>query len=276
MNWVHRAGAGETARAMRFLESRGLVAPRASLDRRLGAPPRSSVLYGDYDFLYFLSRAAEEQISDSVLADLRTHGLVGPRVSYDKHRYLELRERIKMSFVVPGTALSPAMERLLFMLASARRPRNVLGLGTFCGYTLAWTAGALRRTGGSSPKVRGIDLSLPMVGLARRNYRALGLPALVTLPCMDARVFAKRTRERFDYLYLDLDDPTTGKGIYLDLIEPLYEKLAPGAWVLAHDTTFPGFQKQLEGYFRFVRDPARFRASVSFPVDCYGLELSVK
>jgi predicted O-methyltransferase YrrM len=276
MRWEYRAGASEIARALRFLESRGLVASGARVERRRGARPRKTVAYGDYDFLFFLSRAAEEHMADGALADLRKHELVRPAAVYDKERYRVLRERIKMSFVVPGTALSPAMERLLFMLAEVRQPKKVLAIGTFCGYTLAWTVGALRARGKAIPEVTAIDLDGPMVRLARRNYRAFGGDASVRFLCMDAREFARTTKERFDYLYLDPDDPTTGKSLYHDLVQLLYPKLAPGCWVVAHDTTFPGFQKQLEGYFGYVRDPARFRASVSFAIDCYGAELSVK
>lgn len=276
MRWEYRAGRSEISRAMRFLESRSLVAPGARVDARRGSHPREVVAYGDYDFLFYLSRVAEEQLVDGALQSLRAHGLIPKSARYDKEAYRTLRERIKMSFVVPGTALSPVMERLITMLASVKRPRKVLAIGTFCGYTLAWTAGALRARGEAAPEVTAIDLDAPMVRLARRNFRGLRADAAVRFLCMDAREFARKTSERFDYLYLDPDDPTTGKALYRDLVELLYPKLAPGCWVVAHDTTFPGFQKQLQGYFEYVRDPARFRASVSFAVDCYGLELSVK
>jgi hypothetical protein len=53
---------------------------------------------------------------------------------------------------------------------------------------------------------------------------------------------------------------------------------AKGAWVLAHDTTFKGagFPEQLREYLRFVRAPANFEVSISFEIDEYGLELSIK
>jgi predicted O-methyltransferase YrrM len=276
MHWEYRAGHSDATRALRFLESRRLVEAGARLDRRRGPHPRSVVAYGDYDYLFFLSRVSEEQLTDGALEELRAHSLVSARSGYDKERYRALRELIKTRFVLPGTALSPAMERLLYMLAWVKRPRKVLAIGTFCGYTLAWTAGALRAAGKSLPEVTALDLDAGMVRLARRNLRSLDLAVPVRCLVQDARLFAARTRERFDYLYLDPDDPVTGKGLYHELIELLYPKLAPGCWVVAHDTTFPGFQGQLAGYFGFVRDSERFRASVSFAIDCYGAELSVK
>jgi hypothetical protein len=46
--------------------------------------------------------------------------------------------------------------------------------------------------------------------------------------------------------------------------------------VLAHDTTVPPFASQLEGYLAFVRNSANFRDSISFDIDPFGLELSIK
>ena len=79
----------------------------------------------------------------------------------------------------------------------------------------------------------------------------------------------------FDYVYIDVDSRELGKGIYLDLIRKLYEKIIPGGWVLGHDTTATPFAKQLEGYLSFVRDQEKFQESISFHVDPYGLELSI-
>jgi len=276
VHWEFRAGRADAERALRFLESRGLVEKGARLDRRRGARPRSVVGYGDYDYLYYLSRVSEEQLTDAALEELRRRGLAGPTARYDKDGYRALRERIKTRFVVPGTTLSPAMERLLYMLASAKRPKRVLAIGTFCGYTLAWTVGALRARGEAAPTVTALDLDAPMVRLARRNLRSLDLGFPVRCLVQDAREFARRTTELFDYLYLDPDDPVTGKALYHELVELLYPRLAPGCWVVAHDTTYPGFQGQLAGYFGSVRDRRRFRGSLSFAIDCYGAELSVK
>jgi len=46
--------------------------------------------------------------------------------------------------------------------------------------------------------------------------------------------------------------------------------------VLAHDTTYPKLRKQLAEYFELVSNDDLFSATCSFPIDAYGLELSVK
>jgi predicted O-methyltransferase YrrM len=80
----------------------------------------------------------------------------------------------------------------------------------------------------------------------------------------------------FDYVFLDVDSRELGKGLYLELLERLYDKVETGGWILAHDTVVPPFAGQLAAYLAFVRDRQYFRESVSFDVDAFGLELSVK
>ncbi len=46
--------------------------------------------------------------------------------------------------------------------------------------------------------------------------------------------------------------------------------------MLAHDTTAPPFADELRAYLAYVRDGSSFRESISFDVDPYGLELSIK
>jgi hypothetical protein len=64
--------------------------------------------------------------------------------------------------------------------------------------------------------------------------------------------------------------------LYLELLKKLYGKVEKGGWVLAHDTVVPPFAEQLEAYLAYVRDGKNFEESISFDVDAYGLELSIK
>jgi hypothetical protein len=50
--------------------------------------------------------------------------------------------------------------------------------------------------------------------------------------------------------------------------------MPPGAVVLAHNSV--NSADRLQGYFGFVRDPARMSASVNVVFDPEGLEVSVK
>ena len=87
----------------------------------------------------------ESQVIETALQKLKDAGLVSQEV-----------------FTVPGTSITPVMERLLYMLSSLRRPRRAIGLGTYCGNALVWTVGPGCGPGRAykAEKVYGIDAYL--------------------------------------------------------------------------------------------------------------------
>jgi predicted O-methyltransferase YrrM len=123
--------------------------------------------------------------------------------------------------------------------------------------------------------VYGFDIDESATGKARQNFGQLKNAGAVQLVTEDGLKAVERLEGPFDYVYLDVESRELGKGIYLDLLVGLYDKLKPGAWVLAHDTCVPPFVHQLESYLRFVRDGQNFSHSISFDIDPFGLELSI-
>jgi len=79
--------------------------------------------------------------------------------------------------------------------------------------------------------------------------------------------------EPIDLLYLDPDGGEE-KSVYLEVVRAGYEKLRPGALVVAHNSLNGG--PQMIPYLEFVRDTAHFRESVNVMVDPEGLEVSVR
>jgi predicted O-methyltransferase YrrM len=213
-----------------------------------------------------------------VLALLKQIGVINTGAGYSSEAFEMLRQEVRAHFEIPDTAFSPVMERLLYLLASVKRPKRILGIGIFCGNTLVWTAGASCNGGKvyQADKVYGIDIDPEAIAVARRNFSRLAGSDQVELVAEDGRVTADRLAGPFDCLYLDADSQENGKGIYLELLQALYPKLSAGCWVLAHDTTLPSFHPQVEGYLSFVRDRDKFSESISFDVDLFGLELSIK
>jgi predicted O-methyltransferase YrrM len=172
----------------------------------------------------------------------------------------------------------PVMERLLYMLSSLRRPRRMIGLGTYCGNALVWAVGSSCAAGReyTAEKVYGIDIDPEATARARANFSQLAHANHVELIADDGLAAVERLEGPFDYVFLDVDSRELGKGLYLELLEALYDKLLPGSWVLAHDTMVPPFAAQLEPYLAYVRDRGNFRQSLSFDVDPFGLEVSIK
>jgi hypothetical protein len=64
--------------------------------------------------------------------------------------------------------------------------------------------------------------------------------------------------------------------LYLPLLKQIYDKIPKSGWVMAHDATRFSIQDDLRDYLNFVRDKANFRESITFDIDAYRLELSIK
>ena len=264
--------------ALQKLKDAGLVSKDAYFNYDAPQQLRREVTYRDYLFLSRLSRTAEVETVRSILAWLKQEEIVPEGATYDEGAFDELRREVKEKFTVPGTSISPVMERLLYMLSSVRRPRRVIGLGTYCGNALVWSVGPSygQERVYEAEKVYGIDIDAEATETAQGNFNRLAYTHHVELLAEDGLKAVERLAGPFDYVYLDVESKELGKGIYLELLKGLYGKVEEGGWVLAHDTTVPPFAGQLEEYLAFVRDGENFRQSISFDVDPFGLELSVK
>jgi len=264
--------------ALEKLKDAGLVSRDAYFNYDAPQQLRREVTYRDYLFLSRLSRTAEVDTVRSILAWLKQEVVVPAGATYDERAFDELRREVKEKFTIPGTSITPVMERLLYMLSSVRRPRRIIGLGTYCGNALVWIVGSSCGQGRvyEAEKAYGIDIDAEATETARGNFSQLAHSDHIELIAEDGLKAVERLEGPFDYVYLDVESKHLGKGIYLELLKRLYGKVEEGGWVLAHDTTVPPFAGQLEEYLAFVRDGEHFRESISFDVDPFGLELSVK
>lgn len=236
---------------------------------------REEVLYRDFDFLQYLGSMQEVKIVDSILSLLVERNVVDNFPTYSDNDFLEFRAKVKNSFRTPWTSLSPAMERLLYILSIIKKPKKILGIGIFAGYTFVWNLADFL-SNNTEAIVYGIDIDKTMMEEAKNNFSKIIRGKHIHLISDDGCSFSERINEKFDYIYLDADSSENGKGIYMDLIKILYDKLEDNGWVLAHDTTNLPLKKQCQEYLDFVREKKNFKESISFNFDLYGLELSIK
>lgn len=260
------------------LKEAGLVSRDAYFNYDAPQNLRREVAYRDFDFLSRLSRTAEVEIVRSVLAWLKQKGIVPQDATYDERAFDGLRREVRAKFTVPGTSVTPVMERLLYMLSSVKRPRRVIGLGTYCGNALVWIVGPSCGQGRvyEAESVYGIDIDADATERARENLDRLAHTDHIHLIAEDGLEAVERLPGPFDYVYLDVEGEDLGKGLYLELLKRLYEKIEKGGWVLAHDVVVPPFAKDFGEYLSYVRDGENFGESILFDVDAFGLELSVR
>jgi len=281
MSIIFRAPDIAIDRALERLKRDGIVHPEAEFNPAASGGLRREVAYYDRDFLGRLGRtSAEADIVDAALGMLREHGLVDRTTAYDRAAFDEHRAMIKTAFTGSWTSLSPTMERLIYMLTSVKRPRHLLELGSFWGYTLAWFAGPCIGPNRSyaAERVIGVDIDTTMTEQAQKNFATLENCEAVRLMAGDARRVLADLPGPFDFVYIEAKSDYVNKaqGLYLELLKQVYDRLPAGGWVIAHDSLDWTFAREMAEYLPYVRESGRFTESVAFEVDDCGLELSVK
>jgi predicted O-methyltransferase YrrM len=219
-----------------------------------------------------------EDIVDYILACLqRTGTLASDVVPSPWDAFLRLSDLVHGTFDVPATTLTPIMRRLLFALGLAVRPRNVVGVGTYVGYTFSWLLRD-RSDDETAPFVQiamGIDIDAQANALARRNCATLGHGEHLTFMDADGVVAVAQFQHPIDLLYLDLDAPHEGKAAYRHVLRAASSRLRSGAFVLAHDPCVAAFEEDFKAYDRYIRDSGLFSDAWVFPVDACGLSVAV-
>lgn len=211
-------------------------------------------------------RYTNDQIADGLVAQLVEHGFVANHPKGKWQEFHDWEEVVHNAFDVPVSSITTRMARLLFALARDSQPRTIVCAGSAWGNALVWLAGG-------APKARciGIDIDADSSALAARNFTAVNRD--IEILVADARNVSDMLPE-IDLLLLDADDPESGKGILVPILEALWGKLSDGALVLAHDATLPTFKDDFVAYrATLVRLAAR--KTIVVPIDRCGLEVTL-
>jgi predicted O-methyltransferase YrrM len=166
-------------------------------------------------------------------------------------------------FYLPVT---PDAGRLLYSLVRASRPATVVEFGMSLGISAIHLASGVRDNG--TGRVVTTELSAAKVAAATRNFTDAGLGDLITVLQGDALETLKSIDEPVQFVLLD-----GWKDLYMQVLELLEPRLAPGALVVADNTSMPGLQPYLD----YMRDPANGYVSVNFPArESDSMEISCR
>ena len=121
----------------------------------------------------------------------------------------------------------------------------------------------------------GVEILPDEAARAERNVRRLDPTGVARVVAADAVDVVRDFKDPIDLLYLDADsDAARGKGIYLDILRAGYDRMPPGAVVLAHNSV--NAAERLKDYLDFVRDQRHMGASINVIFDGEGLECSAR
>jgi len=166
-------------------------------------------------------------------------------------------ESIYMPISAPGG-------NLLYTLVRAARPDTVVEFGTSFGISTIYLAAAVTDNG--TGRVLSTELSAAKIAAARSNLAEAGVAGAVTILPGDALSTLADIPGPIGLVLLD-----GWKDLCLPVLRLLEDRLAPGAVVVADDSTFPS----MADYLDYVRDPASGYVNVAFTVED-GMEISCR
>jgi predicted O-methyltransferase YrrM len=199
----------------------------------------------------FAAAARDDEVASALPA--------GRAVSSDGTRSAAERSDAAQDIYMP---VSPEGGRLLYAMVRACRPETVVEFGTSFGISTIFLAAAVTDNGAG--RVVTTELSSRKAASARSNLEQAGVAGVVTLLEGDALQTLADVPGAVGLVLLD-----GWKDLYLPVLSLLEPRLAPGALVIADDSSFAS----VAGYLAYVRDPGNGYVSVEFPVQD-GMEIS--
>ncbi|MBO0952055.1 O-methyltransferase [Fibrella forsythiae] len=121
--------------------------------------------------------------------------------------------------------------RLLSMFAHMIRPRRILEIGTFTGYSAICLAEGLAEDG----RLITIDKNEELESIARRYWAETPFANQIELHIGKAEAIIPTLNETFDLVFIDADKENYG--LYYDLV---FDKVRPGGFILSDNVLWSG------------------------------------
>jgi predicted O-methyltransferase YrrM len=198
--------------------------------------------------------------SNEQFAELRT--MAGDRADLASASAQERADALS-DFYLPVT---PEAGRLLYALVRATRPGTVVEFGMSLGISAIHLAAAVRDNG--SGRVVTTELSAAKVAKAKKTFAETGLDDVITVRQGDALTTLADLDGPVEFVLLD-----GWKELYQPVIKLLEPRLAPGALIVADNTSMD----DTKPYLDYVRDPGNGYVSVNFLArDSDSMEISCR
>lgn len=183
-------------------------------------------------------------MSDELLAYILAHSAPQPEL------LARLEHEANVRLLHPRMVSGHLQGRLLSAISRMLRPRRVLELGTYVGYSAICLAEGLPDDG----RLITIDIDDEIEDMARRYIEASPYAGRIDFRIGDALELVPGLDEVFDLVFIDAD-----KRDYLAYYEAALDKVRPGGFLLADNTLWDGkvlkpaapADRQTRGLLRF-------------------------
>jgi len=121
--------------------------------------------------------------------------------------------------------------QVLTMLAKMIRPKNILEIGTFTGYSAICLAKGLQPEG----KLITIEIDDELENMARIYFEKAGLQNVIEQRIGPALQIIPTLSENFDLVFIDAHKPE-----YADYYNAIFDKVTSGGYIIADNTLWDG------------------------------------
>ncbi|MGN1237781.1 MAG: O-methyltransferase [Muribaculaceae bacterium] len=183
----------------------------------------------------------QEELEDYILKHIDAEGDDLRRLNRETHLY-HLRPRMCSGHL---------QGRMLKMMVRMIRPRHILELGTFTGYSALCLAEGLAD---DSCRVDTIEIDDELEDFIRSHFEASPLAPRIKLHIGDAREVLPTIEGNFDLVFIDAN-----KREYCEYYNMVFDRVAKGGFIIADNTLWDGkvvdwgkkLDAQTEGILRF-------------------------
>lgn len=155
----------------------------------------------------------------------------------------ELNRKTHLSVLQPRMLSGHFQGRVLSMLSHMIRPRRVLEIGTYTGYSALCFAEGLIEDG----KVITIDVNEELEDLVREYIYKSGMENKIEYHIADATQLIPKLEDEFDIVFIDAD-----KKNYCNYYDLVFDKVKKGGYIIADNVLWSG--KVLEEYDSLDRE----------------------
>ena len=155
----------------------------------------------------------------------------------------ELNRKTHLSVLQPRMLSGHFQGRVLSMLSHMIRPRRVLEIGTYTGYSALCFAEGLIEDG----KVITIDVNEELEDLVREYISKSGMENKIEYHIADAIQLIPELDDEFDIVFIDAD-----KKNYCNYYDLVFDKVKKGGYIIADNVLWSG--KVLEEYDSLDRE----------------------
>lgn len=143
----------------------------------------------------------------------------------------QLYRETYLKTIMPQMVAGHLQGATLRMLSQMIRPKNILEIGTFTGYSAICLAAGLQKGG----QLHTIDINEELAAIQTRYFEKAGLSQQIKRYIGNAIELIPQINETFDLVFLDAD-----KVRYPNYYDLVFDKVNPGGYILADNILWSG------------------------------------